>query len=251
MVRRRPQEFQRPACGFRGAAARYPCWGSERGGKGCGRQGRLKRGLIGVECWRSWWGGGGEEMEGNRCGHKKDAGEFVYRYANIAAYSIPSQNRSTPLLFISPNFKASHSISIYHQPLSPQRTNPESSPPPPRWRHISPTSPITLRIEIDISCHLGLNVFDLVFHSILSSFSYHRHSCTLIQSLSSWLSENSCQFLLDWPRLAGSSSSSRVPGPPRPDSGQNFGIKYSGRVTMLVSSIDPDSRPGPPRHEAI
>ncbi len=91
MVRRRPQEFQRPACGFRGAAARYPCWGSERGGKGCGRQGRLKRGLIGVECWRSWWGGGGEEMEGNRCGHKKDAGECVYRYANITAYFIPSQ----------------------------------------------------------------------------------------------------------------------------------------------------------------
>ncbi len=30
-------------------------------------------------------------MEGNRCGHKKDAGEFVYRYANITAYSIPSQ----------------------------------------------------------------------------------------------------------------------------------------------------------------
>ncbi len=57
-------------------------------------------------------------MEGNRCGHKKDAGEFVYRYANIAAYSVPSQNRSTPLLFISPNFKALHSISIYHQPLS-------------------------------------------------------------------------------------------------------------------------------------
>ncbi len=185
MVRRRSQEFQRPAGGFRGATARYPCWGSGRGGKGCGRQGRLKRGLIGVECWRSWWGGGGEEMEGSWCGHKKDAGEFVYKYANIAAYSILSQNRSTPLLCIFPNLKASHSISLYHQPLSPQRTNPESSPPPPRRRHISPTSPTALRIEIDVSCLL-------IFHSILSSSSYHRHSCAQIQSLS-WLFENSCQ----------------------------------------------------------
>jgi len=48
--------------------------------------------------------------------------------------------------------------------------------------------------------------------------------------------------MLDWPRRAGSSSLGRVPGPPRPDSGQDFGTEYSSRVRILVSSIRAESR---------
>jgi len=58
-------------------------------------------------------------------------------------------------------------------------------------------------------------------------------------------------IILDWSRRAESSRSSRVPGPSRLDSGQDFGTEYSSRVTMLVSSIDPDSRPDPPRYDLL
>ena len=46
---------------------------------------------------------------------------------------------------------------------------------------------------------------------------------------------------VDWPRRVGTPSSSGVPGPPRPDSGHDFGTEYSGRVMMLISSIRAES----------
>ncbi len=49
-------------------------------------------------------------------------------------------------------------------------------------------------------------------------------------------------IILDWSRRAESSRSSRVPGPSRLDSGQDFGTEYSSRVRILVSSIRAESR---------
>ena len=44
------------------------------------------------------------------------------------------------------------------------------------------------------------------------------------------LQKKNCILFVDWSRRVGSSSSSRVPGPPRPDSGQKSWPKYSGQV---------------------
>jgi len=68
-------------------------------------------------------------------------------------------------------------------------------------------------------------------------------NCVLIVAIDAFVNIEACSFVvIDWSRRAGSSSSSRVPDSPRPDSSQDFDIEKSIRVKMLISSIRVGSR---------